>query len=319
MESGQAQFDVVYTWVDDAFPGFREARAKYARTRQDSDPRRTRDNLELLKYSLRALTRFAPWRGTIHIVTCSPQVPSWLDTTRPGLRMVYHEEIMPADLLPSFNAFAIESFLHLIPGLSNRFVHFNDDMLLFAPAPRDLFETEDGKLKLYFRGELPPAETPINESHFPHSSGRIHCARALDRLFGKGPYLEQAHHPRIVDGQEMEKLIATFPEEFARTRAARFRGHDTILPHKLLASYMVESGNAMAIGPKETACLMRYEGASNSALRNRWRLWLTQRAHPTFLCLNDAFGSGDAAAAGEKVVRDFLEKAYPEPSPFERA
>ena len=313
----QETFDIVYTWVDDAFPGFIEERAKYAQTKQDSDPRRTRDNLQLLKYSLRSLESYALWRGNIYIVTCSPQVPNWLDTNHPGVRMVYHEEIMPAELLPSFNAFAIESYLHKIPGLSNRFVHFNDDMLLFSAAPRDVFEAEDGRLKLYFRGDLPSSDTQINESHFPHSSGRINCARALDRVFGRHPHGEQAHHPRIVDGEDMDRVIETWPEEFARTREARFRGHDTILPHKLLASYMAEKGSAVAVGPRETAKLMRYTGVGNSVLGNRWGLLRTQWARPTFLCLNDAFGLG-AVASAEAVVRKFLETSYPSPSAFER-
>jgi hypothetical protein len=53
--------DVVYTWVDDQQPGYRELLSRYAKTKHDSDPARTRDNLDTLRFSLRSLQRYAPW------------------------------------------------------------------------------------------------------------------------------------------------------------------------------------------------------------------------------------------------------------------
>jgi hypothetical protein len=309
-------FDIVYTWVDDRCPGFVEERAKFGQTRHDLDPCRTRDNLDLLKYSLRSIERFAPWRGKIYIVTCSPQIPAWLNRNHPDIRMVYHEEIMPKELLPSFNAFAIESFLQKIPSLTNRFVHFNDDMLLLRPTSRELFETEDGRLKLYFSNRLPRASARIKPSMFPFSAGQINCSRALDRVLGKRRHLDQAHHPRIIDGMQMEETIATWPEEFARTRAARFRGHDTILPHMMLANYMVANGRAIAVGKRETERLMRYVGLENHTIYNRWHLYWTKRFEPTFLALNDNFGPSPRPAA-EQVARRFLTEMFPAQSAFE--
>jgi hypothetical protein len=308
--------DLVYTLVDDSFPGFQEERARYATTAHDSDRRRTRDNLDLLKYSLRSIERFAPWLRNIYIVTCSPQAPQWLKADHPRIRMIYHEEIMPPELLPSFNAFAIESFLHKIPGLSKRFVHFNDDMLLLRPAGRDLFETEDGRPIFYFHGLLPSSSKPINESNFPHTSGRKNCARALDRVFGRRQHWEQAHHPRIVDCDGMEEIIGVWPEEFDRTRAARFRQHDTILPHKFLASYMTENHTAEAVGPSTTARLMYIVFLCNSVVRNRWRIFRAKQRNPVFLCLNDAFGAY-VHPPTEEAAKKLLEQTFPDASSFE--
>jgi hypothetical protein len=98
------KYDILYTWVDDSFPGFQEQRAQYATDPEDLNPERTRDNLDLLKYSLRSIERYAPWRGKIWIVTCRPQVPTWLNTGHPDVRIAYLDEFMPADELPSFNA-----------------------------------------------------------------------------------------------------------------------------------------------------------------------------------------------------------------------
>ena len=51
--------DVVYTWVDDTFPGYRDLLDGYAGTSHDLNPNRTRDNLDLLKYG--AIIRY--WRN----------------------------------------------------------------------------------------------------------------------------------------------------------------------------------------------------------------------------------------------------------------
>jgi hypothetical protein len=151
---------------------------------------------------------------------------------------------------------------------------------------------------------------------FPFTAGQINCSRALDGVFGKRRHLDQAHHPRIIDGRQMEETIATWPEEFARTRAARFRGHDTILPHMMLANYMVAKGRAVAIEKRETARLMRYVGLENNATYIRWHLYWAKRFEPVFLALNDNFGPSPRSSA-EEVARRFLTETFPTQSAFE--
>src|SRR5262249_48602594 len=150
-----------------------EERRLYAKDRHDANRQRTRDNLDLLKYSLRSVERFAPWRGKIHVVTQRPQVPKWLNLSHPDVKLVYHDEFMPAELLPSYNAFAIESYLHRIASLSRRFVHFNDDMLLMREAKREDLEGTDGKLHYYFTGLLRPSSEPIDKKKPPFEAGRV--------------------------------------------------------------------------------------------------------------------------------------------------
>jgi hypothetical protein len=308
--------DIVYTWVDGSAESFAEERARFAKTKFDFDPQRTRDNLDLLKFSLRSVERHAPWRGRIFIVTSRPLVPKWLNTDNPSIRMIYHDEIMPSELLPSFNAFAIESFLHRIPSLSARFVHFNDDMLLMRTAERSIFETDDGRMKLYFSSFLPTRlRSPFRQS--PHRAGCANTSRALDKIFGPHPHPDQAHQARIIDVEAMEEVVRIWPEEFARTRAARFRNHDTILPHKLLAAYLSEKGLADTMLGRNSRNFMQFVRARNSALFNRWRLARVMSVPPVFFCLNDDFGAVPSPPA-EQAVRKFLEVTFPEPSSFER-
>ncbi len=306
-------YDILYTWVDDSFPGFLEERARYATNPEDVNPERTRDNLDLLKYSLRSVERYAPWRGKIWIVTCRPQVPRWLISEHPNVRIVYLDEFMPADELPSFNAFAIESYVHRIPGLSQRYVHFNDDMLLTRQVETTHFLSDSGRLQYYFNKSLPNVR---KANMTPHASGRVNVALALEKTFGPGRYPQQAHHPRIIDKGDMERLVDIYPEEFARTRAARFRGHETILPHILLAAHSVKEGRADLNGPRQTRHVTGRVNLVNSASLNRLRLTWALARPSHFLCLNDDFGPR-ANPSVEEALRRFLCRISPDPSSYE--
>ncbi|XP_037073450.1 N-acetylglucosamine-1-phosphotransferase subunits alpha/beta-like [Pollicipes pollicipes] len=107
-------------------------------------PSRFADSQEL-RYSLRSLERFAPWVRRVYLVT-NGQIPDWLALDSARLTLVTHEEIFPdASHLPTFSSPAIEAHLHRITGLSERFLYFNDDVLLGRPVwPEDFYTSGDG-------------------------------------------------------------------------------------------------------------------------------------------------------------------------------
>ena len=72
----QEPIDIVYTWVDDSFPGYLDELNRYTDTAHDTNPNRTRDNLDVIRYSLRSVARHAPWVRRIYLLTCRPQVPA---------------------------------------------------------------------------------------------------------------------------------------------------------------------------------------------------------------------------------------------------
>lgn len=133
--------DFVVLWVDDKDVEWRKQKELW-RNRLCPDTaatakERSRD-WDIFNYWFRAVEKFAPWVRYVHLVT-DVEVPTWLDLSNPKLRLVRHEDIMPVEVLPSFNSAAIESCLHNIPGLSEHFVYFNDDMFLTRPANKEDF------------------------------------------------------------------------------------------------------------------------------------------------------------------------------------
>src|SRR5690606_1164687 len=100
-------------------------------------------NNDELRYSLRSAEKHVPWIRRIFIVTDN-QTPEWLNTDHPKIKVVDHRDIMPPEILPTFNSSVIEYFLHRIPDLSEHVLFSNDDMCFNANLSPDFFFAEDG-------------------------------------------------------------------------------------------------------------------------------------------------------------------------------
>ncbi|MBN2803309.1 MAG: hypothetical protein JXR91_09460 [Deltaproteobacteria bacterium] len=163
------EIDFVYTWVD----GEKNAalREQFAAAQINSEAgdkanvtsrdinilNRFRDNREIIQ-SINSVHRFAPFVRKIFIVAAEGQVPDWYNSNDyPDVEMVFHPELFGveyADMLPTFNSHSIEAMLPFIPGLSERFVYFNDDMFLGAPVTSEDFFDPDGTAIVRIRGEV---------------------------------------------------------------------------------------------------------------------------------------------------------------------
>lgn len=120
----------------------------------DFSKNRFEDNNEL-KYSLRSVEKYAPWIRNVYIVT-NGQVPNWLNTSHPRIKLVNHSDIFEdKSHLPTFSSNAIESNLHRIKGLSEKFLYFNDDVLLGREIYLDDFYTESRGFKFHLAWQLP--------------------------------------------------------------------------------------------------------------------------------------------------------------------
>ena len=146
--------DVVFTWVDDKDP---EWVARYNDCRETysgesglhaKDPARF-SNHDELKYSLRCVLKYLPWVRNIFIVTDN-QHPAWVDEHYDKrVKIVDHQNIIPAQYLPTFNSHVIEAHLHKIDGLAEHFIYFNDDVFVARPLPVGHFFKSNGIASLF--------------------------------------------------------------------------------------------------------------------------------------------------------------------------
>jgi len=311
-----AAIDVVYTWVDDTWPGYHALLTRCARDRHDLNPNRYRDNVDILKYNLRALDRYAPWIDRVFLVTCRPQVPRWLDTTM--IRVVHHDQIMdPADL-PTFNSFAIVANLHRIPDLSARFLYLEDDRLFGSRVEcRDVFDP-DGRPRVFLtsRGTRLPGDR-YHERLSPWNRAVAYSNFLLDERYGAKPRRMVSHGPLAVDVDSWRAMIETWEDAFRRTSASRFRATENIAPEYLYPHFLLEERRGVEASRAAVRTDTAYHPLNNIYLFQRVGLARLRWQHPKFFCLNDDFGQHPNPRVVGLVTRE-LERWFPDKSRFEK-
>ena len=308
--------DIVYTWVDDSFPGYLEELNRHAADPRDLNPNRTRDNLEVVRYSLRSVARNCPWVRRVHFVTCRPQVPDWLNTDHPGLRVVHHDRIIPPEVLPTYNSFCIGSYLHEIPDVTPRFVYLEDDMLIGAPGMVEALFAPDGRPWLHQAAQRVDRNAdPATAS--PWNLALAQADRALSERFMGGGRRHWIHGPQIRDVALTRDLIAMFSAEFAATRGARFRAADNVPPEFLLPHAAAEAGHWPTAPDDISDKLQGYVSIENFVPWTWLQLRRVRRRAPLSVTLNDSFGARPNPRA-VALARRWLDGMFPDPSPYER-
>lgn len=108
-----------------------------------------------LRYSLRSLEMYAPWIRHVYIVT-NGQIPNWLDMDNQRMTLITHDDIfINQKHLPTFSSPAIETHIHNIPGLSDKFLYFNDDIFLGNEIWPEDFITQTGGQKIHLAWPVP--------------------------------------------------------------------------------------------------------------------------------------------------------------------
>ncbi|MEU2888509.1 stealth family protein [Streptomyces albidoflavus] len=317
LEAVDFPVDVVYTWVDGDDPelaarraAFRGESASAIHSRETGSSRYT--SHDELKYSLRSLEAYAPFVRDIYVVT-DGQVPSWLDTSVPGIRVVDHREIFAdRDALPVFNSHAIGTQLHHIEGLSERYLYLNDDVFFGRPVTAGHFFHGNGVAKLPFS----PFQYGLGEPHpdepAPNSAGKNVRALLWERhaRFITNKFMHTPH-PQI--RSVMRDIEKEFDEAVRSTSRSRFRAVDDIaMGASLHHHHAFFTGRAV---PGKYR--MRYVDVAREDARERMDDLLTTRRFD-FFCLNDV---NTPEREKERVARElhtFLETYLPFPSRFEQ-
>jgi hypothetical protein len=319
------RIDIVYLWVDGADARWRERR-RAARLRSDARDApglaryadvegRYRDNGEL-RFNLRALERFFPGHGHIYLVT-DDQRPDWL-LAGDGLSVISHRDLMPAAALPVFDSSHIESYLHHIAGLSERFIYLNDDVFFGAEVdPDDWFGADgmavfaDADTDVAPEHASPQAHelTPVNAAvlsrqwlsqRYPHYR---HVARGL------------AHAPRPMRKSVLREIEREAPELFEQARKTVFRSWSApSIVADLVPRWMLHTGLAAL---REVVPRYICTGACDAPAQ--FAALIDEFGTIAFFCINDTSDDAPDGAAPLQCIARTLALLLPDPCRFERA
>jgi hypothetical protein len=310
--------DIVYAWVDLDDPAFGAVLAGHlppdaAANRTTMSTARFTCHDEL-RYSLRSVERYAPWYNRIYIVT-NGQVPRWL-ADHPKVTIVPHHRILADRYLPTFNSHVIGSALHRIPGLSEHYIYFNDDVMLLRPVEATAAFTEAGLAYGFLSanqiGNGPPA---------PHETATEWAAKNARDLILRdwGVWLDRRlthmfHPQRRSVAVECERRFAA---EYDRFRRNRFRQPDDLLCCSFLHPYVGYITGTTLLS-QDRGWYVRVRDASAKA---HYARLLADRGNPkgrAAACFNDYLPPDGEAPDYAEALMEFLEAYYPGPSCFER-
>lgn len=314
-----ASVDLVYTWVDDKVPGYAELLGRYASSANDINPNRTRDNLDLLRYSLRSVSRYAPWIRNIFLFSMRGQVPSWLNRQHPRLRVIHHDQVMDKAYLPTFNSFAICSYLSQLPGVSKPFLFMEDDMLFRGPTSPADFLSADGRIRVFTRRAGTWQQNKMHAEISPWNGAKIQADRLLNARFSpkKNPRIV-GHLPLMIDPDLWQDMLDEWPAQTLALRCSRFRSASNFPPEYLYPYYAFYRGKAVVESAWRTWHKYYYFPLENWRLHAFLNMRMVDFFGPSYLTLNDNFGAHPHPGVVAHVQKK-LERWYPEPSPFENA
>jgi len=221
---------IVYTWVDGSDINFIEQKAKYEHGYRNNNNRYR--SVDELRYSLRSIVKFIPWHeGKIYIVT-NQQVPSWLNINHPRVKIIDHKQIIPNHIRPTFNSNIIELFLDRIPGLTERFIYFNDDVFLNNYVhPAFFFTSKTFYPKVYKnRSKLNVSKEEIEQ--YIHLNTNMfktmnyNTRKYIQEYFDpKFQFFSLCHTPFPLYRDLFEPYRNLFVNEWHKESAYRFRSH----------------------------------------------------------------------------------------------
>lgn len=328
------KIDFVLTWVDGNDLDWQKSMHAWRGddVTNSSSANRFRD-WGLLKYWFRSVEKNAPWVNRIFFVTCG-QRPEWLNTEHPKLVLADHRDYMPQEYLPTFNSSTIEMNLFRIPGLSERFVNFNDDFLLTAPVTAEDFFRKGKALEPAVFSVISPESSRdifphclvnvigiINQHFSKRQVLKKHFRTFYSLKYGKSLlqnlYLtpasvftgfKDAHLPSPYFKSCFEEVWSAEPAFLDRASRNRFRSHEDV--NEWLVKYWQMCSGKTA--PRSTAWGRCYQLGRDTGYLEAIR---KQTYHA--VCLNDTYVDGEQFESVRQELEECLEAVFPEKSSFE--
>lgn len=336
MSDKEKTIDFVIAWVDGNDPAWIEKRNKFREDAGDDVRSERFRDFGTLKYLLRGIDVYAPWVRKVHLVT-EGHLPEWLNTECEKLSVVKHEDFMPAELLPTFNSNSFEMYLHKIPGLSDKFVYFNDDMIILNNIyENDFFVGDKPKDMLAFQPVVANPYNPVMSNillnvslvisrHFDkrenvkkNISGYYHIGyplmyfvyNILELAFPLYTGFYTVHGASPLLKSTYEELWEKERDTLYATAKNRFRSKDDVTQY-LFREWEKQKGNFVPANLHKNFKYFEIKD-DNSKL-----LSFISKKKIKMICINDSSKEVDYEKARKEVIAA-LEKCLPVKSSFEK-
>lgn len=281
------------------------------------------NNNELL-FSMRSVAKFVPWVNHIYLIT-DHQIPSWLNVEHPKITLVNHDDILPREVLPTFNSMAIETGIHNIRGLSEHFLLANDDTFFGRKVDPDFFFSKNfpiSRMSVPFVNQVDRYSLLIQK-----------CFELVGQKCRIGFEAKPYHNIDAYRKSVYREVYDIFSQETTRTRRNRFRCSDDIM-RWCVSLYEVWHNKApfIVIDNRELSGSVCFSGVKKWLNRIRYRFFPRQAAYysclrkidvdrffknpkPCVFCINDDMMTTDEH---RERAYELLSRMFPDKCEFEK-
>lgn len=325
------ELDVVYTWVNGSDPVHLKNLKKLKDADNFDDGVTRYREYHTLRYSMRSVYYLLKNVRYIHLIIADDEaLPIWLESSHPMIRIVRHSDIMPKSALPTFNSNAIETNMHLIPGLATCFFYLNDDVL-FARAQPSLSNYFD-EFRGIQRVHLSPWKTPWKEK-METSTWHMSVANSnsrLNNIYGTEERNYPDHGCHFFHLEVFKRQRSLFDESYKETLHSKFRTENDdvvsfLYPHVAIKEFGAVKTDyelmftELKSNPSQNIEMLRHIGFF-SLLHFSVLFYLSMlivRRKPICVCMNDGLDPEGGESAIVEMMQAF-ETLLPHPAPWER-
>ncbi len=297
--------DIVVTYVDNQDPKWQAEYNKYKQlenidesNEQTNSAIRFRDT-GTFRYFFRSVEKYMPWINNVYlIVQDERQVPFWIDRNK--VKVVYHRDYIPEELLPTFNSNTIEFFLYRIPELANNYILANDDTFAFNDIPETFFFDSD---KVVYDKQISGMRPPTDIFNITLRNNQA----VIKQLTGRDEWFIHRHqmvpHKKDLERQIIEPNLELFKSAFK----SKFRSASNFTPW-----LFNELSKVANLGVNKPGLYNR-----SALVELNTRVDLNAIKDYELVCLNDT-ARNDNFEVTKKRMQDLLYDKFPEPSKYEQ-
>lgn len=297
-------------WQED-FNYWKEKEIKEGKTqetnRQAFGEERTRE-WDTFKYWFRGVENNCKWVNKIFILVQNENhVPKWLNTNNPKIRVVYHDEYIPKELLPTFNSCIIGMYVSNIPDLNEHFIMCDDDFYFLNHINESRFFKfgkpvhQNNVIKYqYFDDDL---LTGTDNVFYKILNNNLKFEERFNRKVKYGIYHLPDAHSKSFEAKILKDYGKEINDCFIVSKFRNEKNLCASLYNDLLKMF----GKVVFDNPYRNC---RYCNLDTSVDFDRY--WDND-----IVCFNDTERLDDYDKTKEKLI-EFLEKKFPDKSSFEK-
>lgn len=126
------------------------------------------------------------------------------------------------------------------------------------------------------------------------------------------------HTPLFIKTQFWEEMTKLFPEKQLKSRTNKFRQDSDFITYKLYRYYMLKKQRSVShpIHLKDLLKVNTFHKITNDLSKQERAFKNLEKKRPKYYCLNDDQRDNPNPKV-EELVKDFLERSYPNKSTFE--